>query len=383
MGALPNGLDRADGLTPLPLAMGFDGSIILGGATGTPTPAAAVSTSSYDGTTVTIDELPESPEFERAEQATVTHRFTLPWTEALNRMNWYYRGRLLYDTYGNIYFLLSAKLQHKKPHVGEVTLVMEAKTFDTPPDEFECVPVNLGLNIIKHPRYFYAFLGTGYDPSTEQLNQHVIRLLQDYFDNTNYAFRTALSAMLANSLITEGTTSTVYPTSFITGAGLYNGTSKIRGTNLAKRAAQEIIMKYWRGEEQPMVVGWKVSWFQYYFRPQCLSAGGVIENPMTEATPQLPEYFTSPTFPPTESPTIFDWMAYENPQCYSSTGALYGDVSISWLRQADEIEYQRTWFKIKRSWLGAPVGHWDTELYSRGNRPATGTDYMTYSDPLA
>ncbi|WP_155459429.1 hypothetical protein, partial [Streptococcus pneumoniae] len=66
------------------------------------------------------------------------------------------------DSYGFLYKVLSARAQRSKGEQGTLTLVLEAASFDSPPDEFNIVPVELGLNIIKHPRYFHAFLGDGY-----------------------------------------------------------------------------------------------------------------------------------------------------------------------------------------------------------------------------
>ena len=53
-----------------------------------------------------------------------------------------------------------------------------------------------------------------------------------------------------------------------------------------------------------------------------------------------------------------------NPQCYSLTGAYGGGNYVSWRREADEIDYERTWFKVQRSWVGSPVGFWDPGTHS-------------------
>ena len=145
---------------------------------------------------------------------------------------------------------------------------------------------------------------------------------------------------------------------------------------LAAAAALEIMQKIWRMEDTPYVVGWQITWSEYSFRPPSLNPGGYIENPST-ANPPLPDYFSSTSYPPSSSTanSIFYKMAQYNPQCYSANGQYGGSTSISWLRKADEMEYQRTWFKVTRTWIGAPLGAWDGDLYGQKQRPTFATDY--------
>ena len=149
---------------------------------------------------------------------------------------------------------------------------------------------------------------------------------------------------------------------------------------MASSAALEIIQKIWRMEDSPYVVGYQITWSEFHFRPPPLNPGGYIEDPKT-ANPPLPDYFGSTKYPPSPAneDSIFYKIASTNPQCYSSTGQLGGTTSISWLRKADEIEYQRTWFKVTRTWLGAPIGAWDKQLYSTDGRPMFPTDYLKYN----
>jgi hypothetical protein len=128
-----------------------------------------------------------------------------------------------------------------------------------------------------------------------------------------------------------------------------------------------------------------MTWTSYWFRPPQICPGGIIDDPIfNSGTGEVPDYFISDAFPPDRNYTIFDYLPTINPQCYSTTGqfvagrAKYGtDYNISWLRKADTCEYQRTWFKVTRTWMGAPIGMWDGELYSSGNRPSLPTDYVT------
>ena len=99
-----------------------------------------------------------------------------------------------------------------------------------------------------------------------------------------------------------------------------------------------------------------------------------MENPifdLSAGNPGLPDYFGSPAFDYSIN-TIFDNIGSYNPQCYSGTGVPGGPVNISWLRKADVWDYQRTWFKITRTWIGAASAHWDVDLYTQNNRPNTG-----------
>ena len=144
---------------------------------------------------------------------------------------------------------------------------------------------------------------------------------------------------------------------------------------MAVAAAGEIIQKLWYQEDTPYVAGFQVTWSQYYFAPVYENPGGYVENPFGI----VPDYFLSPS--QDGSNTIFDLMAQINPQCYSDNGSSNGNVNISWLRKADEVEYQRTWFKVTRTWIGSPIGHWDAQIYSGGERPQLPANYLPLPKP--
>lgn len=95
MADLPTGFDRADGL---------DGRL------GTATPAGAINADSASGTTsiddIPIEELPDSPTMERAEQATWTHRFRMSLQEAKTRILSLGRGTVREDSFGNLFTVL-------------------------------------------------------------------------------------------------------------------------------------------------------------------------------------------------------------------------------------------------------------------------------------
>ncbi len=365
---VPYGFDRADGL---------DGRL------GTATPEGSIQVQSTTGVInideMPLEELPDSPEVERAEQATITHTYRTSWSEGLNYIGFLGRGVVVSDSFDNVYLILSSSLRHEQGGTALLTIVMEAKSFDPPPEEFSVVPVELGVNIMKHPRYFYAFFGDGYGSTTEQQNQMVIRLLQDYFENTSANYRDAIIRMLKTSIpYPDGDGYSPQPPEWDRAAEDYvdSDTAFVQGTAMAKRAALEIVQKYWRGEETPYVVGYEVTWSQYVFVPPDINPGGFVENPMTEANPQLPAYFFSDTEPPDPANTIFDFLSTWNPQCYSVNGLPGGTINISWLRKSDQVEYQRTWFRITRTWIGSPVGFWDEQLYTRDQRPQVSGDYQ-------
>jgi hypothetical protein len=380
-GSLPSGLDRADGLE---------------GRLGTPTPEGSIFIESSSGTgLIPIEELPDSPEIERGEQSTIVHRFRMSWAEALQQISYYGRGSILTDSKGIVSRVLTAKIQHEKGETCTLTITSESISFDTPPDDFSLVECELGVNIIKYPRYFYAFFPTsGIDSNWEedrQLNQDVIRSLQNYFENVTPVYRQALMLQLTQSLgyagtLSGGTTGTIVPPSprpWTTSDGKSTTYIPICGTNLAKYAAMEILGKYWLNEETPYIVGYEITWSVYYFRPQYLNPGGYVEDPIYNANPQLPGYFWSPDNPPGND-TVFDHLAELNPQCYSSNGTSDGYATISWLRKADRCEYQRTWFKVTRTWIGSPIGFWDFDLFNKDNAPwATGSagSYSTMAPP--
>lgn len=395
LGQLPVGPDRADGYGQN-----------LGTATGA---GQLVYNDSFGGTTIEIQERPDSPQFELAEQETCVHTWSMAYDEAMTRKEYYGRGTVLEDSNGDFWRVLSCSIKtvsgYAKPVLFSVS--SESLSSNLPPDQFEFNPVELGINIIKYPRYFYAF-----NPLQSQdadylnsqiLNQQVIRVLQNYFENTPSQYRDALTLQLSVSIGYPGTvdgSGVAIPDDNIqidlaTGQESDSPTipgwvTPICGTDLAKAAAIEIIQKYWRNEETPYIVGWEINWYTYYYLPQDLNPGGYIEDPVAEANPQLPNdcWDTSSTQSDTGSSdsqpsTIFDSFVSYNPQCYSQDGTPDGPLVISWLRKADHVDQtQRTWIKIRRQWVGTPIGFWDADLYNTNDRPSKTNDYNKITPPI-
>lgn len=369
---VPVGYDRADGLDGRPGVATPSGSVLVqrGGAT-------------IDISDLDLDELPNSPSIERAEQMTVSKTYRGAWALVTFYQQFLYRGVVVMDsgetTFGEpfYYLVLSCDVEHEEGGSGILRVVMECKSTDSPPDDFSFTPVELGINILKHPRYFYAFFGNGYGSTTEQQNQMVIRLLQDYFDNTSANYRDAIIKLLDDSMDDADGAGPQPPTwsrSTETYPDYSEGNpSLVAGTNLAKAAAKEIIMKFWRGEDTPYVVGFEITHTQYLFTMPYYDPGGYLQDPIEEG--QIPDYFVSTVWPPDPEYNFLDFVTTLNPQCYSTDGTSGGDLNISWLRKADQIEYQRTWFRRTRTWIGSAIGYWDTDFYNQNNRPSTVADY--------
>jgi len=354
---IPNGFDWADGITLLPNPFGADATI------GTPTPYSKVS---VDGSTVTdssdvdslvgVQEDSTSPEIERAEQATVQHVCRTSWGNGLALIGLYGRGLEVIDSNGYTYRVLSSKIKRTHGGMCELTITSEAKSFDNPPDEFTCTPVELGIDIMKHPRYVFALKAVENTANGQKIIQNLLLYRENVTLATRNQARSAIHTILDTAI-----------------AAFDDPTS------LAAAAALEIIKKIWLNEDSPYIVGYKIVWSQYFWKPPLISPGGYIENPVADTNvlnPGLPGYFyLTDSSDPLSTETIFDDIVYVNPQCYSSDGTIDGDLEISWMRQADDLEYQRTWFRLTRTWIGAPFGHWDTDIYSMGDRPSIYSAY--------
>ncbi len=386
---IPTGFNRADGTTNLPSQPSNSGGPLA--KVGTPNPVGQTSSFSnaLDGSTPTIEEDGTSPEIERAEQATSQHRLKMAWQEALNLLSVMGRGTFLTDSFGNIWRVLSSKINHIRSggaDMGELSYTAESISFDSPPDDYQMIPVELGIDIIKHPRYFYALYPSGTDfvdsvgtPVTgpfatrAAVKMAIIRAIQTYRDSPYFppVGSTAMNGTVQNNVINYFIQSLI-PTLVGSNSETQIDISGDAGSLLAAAAAGEIIYKLWNQLDTPYIAGFQVAWSQYYFAPVFENPGSYVESPIGI----VPDYFLSPS--QDGSDTIFDQMGNINPQCFSASGAPIegANFNISWLRKADEVEYQRTWFKVTRTWIGSPIGHWDAQIFSQGNRPSSPSDYL-------
>jgi len=369
------GFDRADGVTLLPVQPTGTGG--TGQTLGTATPTDFIFILNNNDQSQITQELTDSPEIERAEQATFQHTFRTSWANCLALIPMLARGVFVTDSSGNIWRILSAKIQHDRGTWGKLTLVAESISFDSPPDEYQIVDVELGIDIIKHPRYFWALNPTpnnpidgsndyttnvGIAPNTAtiaQVKSAIIRAIQNYRDSPQQPSANLINGLLQNQVINQ------FNISMIPIGVPGTQVNVIANTicQFAIAAAGEIIQKLWRNLDTPYLPGWQITWSQYFFAPMYLNPGAYEENPVGI----VPDYFISPS--QDGSNTIFDQMAQINPQDFSNNGHTNGGVSISWLRKSDRQIFQRTWFRIERNWIGAPVGNWDTELFTPNARP--------------
>lgn len=423
---LPHGLDLADGLN---------------GRLGTPSPAGAVkfdtpNGENVDSSLIPIEETADSPNMERSEQCTVRKSFTGDYNEMLNRWIVYPRGTLVVDSANNYFRVLNTTLSRLAGlgSVGRLDITCEALSFDNPPDEFYINTVDLGLDLLKNPRYFYSLIPTSQipgnfwptylsadNPLQEAVKSTIIRGIQAYRENpvvppsnmqsniSGFLHDLVINVLGSSGPMTYPVRNTNFKAKFKASAQedppkIYNqdgsdwpAAATADGQPnlpilyvyydpiihsdpggkiaLALAAAQELICKLWRQEDSPPVYGLELVWSEYSWRPPYLNLGSYIEDPRY-ATPALPDYFTCPAIIPDGS-TIFDAIGNFNPQYYSPSGFAGGGTSISWLRQADTIEFQRTFFKVTRRWLGAPVGCWDGDLFNQNHRPVYASDYKT------
>ncbi len=377
------------------LASGLDLDHGAAGFFGTPDPAGAVRVDTSDGVgpvsgaaNGTPQEGAKSPVIESAEQVTISKHWHMSFAEAVTRQSGLGRGTIRVDSYGNVTRVLSSKLARREGDMADFEVVSEGLSFGTPWDRFEMVPVELAVNIMKHPRYLYALDGATDDERL--LNQGVIREIQHYMANPSSEFRRSTVKRLYYSIgypgtVTSGVANPANSFS-VTPAGTTTPitVNPVTGTDMAKRAGLEIVMKHWRGEETPYIVGFMLVWTRYYFRPPHYNPGGYVENPLTQAVPALPDYYYSTTYPPDDDTTIFDWIAEYNPQCYSGSGLPGGTPLISWLRKADVVSENnsRLWFECVRTWVGSPVGYWDPSLYAATRRPQVPADYEVITPSL-
>ena len=417
---LPTGFDR-----------GGDGATIWG----TPSSDGAITayTAGNEGTPGVdlffTEELDDSPEIERAEQGTITKRFKCTWTDAQTWILLLHRGVMLVDSAGNFTKVLSCNIQAQPGDSAIVRVVSEFVDLDTPPDEFDLDTVQLNVDIIKHPRYFFSLnpnpddasnlidVGDLAQVSISSVKQSIIRAIQTYRDSPFFP-----SASNVNGLVQNNINSTVNGQQCILvqyqNDGFVNGTKETdppfwNGNvadlpdgnwryalvpvpvdtpeiQLAIAAASEITSKIWQGVDTPYIAGVQMTHSIYSFRPPSFNPGGYVENPYDDgvnvdfyfnpipvASPELPVWFYSTEFPPDPALTIFDNMPQWNPTGYSDTGTKTGLPQMSWLRQADKIHYERTWYKLTRTWIGSPVGHWDSEIFGQLDRPSVPSDYVT------
>ena len=317
----PNCYDRADGS-------------IAG--IGTPTPSNAVV---IKPSPIYFEEDPDSPDIERGEQATITHRFCTDSVTALTLLTGIGRGAFLTDSNGNVTRVLSHRLRWDKGNRCHMEMTAESISFDTPPDEYDIDTVELNPPLERHPNY-KALINYNLDTDGNKVDNkllsgpQVVNLLKNSVNPVSIGSANDLLALVNSTGITDASV-----------------------LALANSFARKLLV----GETEFYCAGIKVTWSQFYFLPVPLNGGGYIENPVTNGG--LPPYVWSDTGLPGGQDTIQDFLGFYN-------HVIYAD-GVSWLRLADTRSYQRTWHKLTRTWIGGPLALWDKDIYPDiyGNLP--------------
>lgn len=308
----PIGIDRCDGLDD---------------RAGTATPDGAVfdlSTGNVPAKVFFCEELPDSPEIERGEQCTCRHTYKVDYNTGISFLQAYGRGSLAVDSGGNVWRLLSATLVYKAGDYWQYQTVQESISFDSPPDEFHISTIEINPALDRHPRYGFLTAYQRYLVQSATFAPH-------YDEQQRWI--TDVAGLAASE---EQKT-----------VGIQDVT--------VQAACSDLLTKLLIGEQSFYLPGFILTWSQYFWMPRTLNPGGYIEDPISQGG--LPHFFWSPSADPNSNRTIFDDMVLINPQLYK-----YG---ISWLRLADTFDYQRTWFRVNRTWHGAPYAHWDSDLYNQ------------------
>lgn len=306
---------------------------------GTPTAANALLSQPNFTDVGMLEELPESPEIERGEQATFRHTFKVDWVSGVLINQAIGRGQYIVDSNGFLYKVLTCSLQKQKGDIALLIITSECLSFDNPPDEFSVHANEINPEIEKHPKFF-PIMGNGID--TDPYN------LDDFGD-------VVIPGVLTGPQIVQVCKNAA---AAISVAGQQDqlatlSVDAILDDEVRDLALLDLFPRYLRGESTFYLAGWKVVWSSYFWLPPLLDGGGYIQDPVEEGG--LPSYFWSSTLEPDGENILLDLAQETNPQIYEN--------GISWLRLADEVDFSRTWFRLTRTWIGGPLGQWDKFIY--------------------
>jgi hypothetical protein len=351
MGALPGlipfGFDRADG----------------GRFGGTESPDLAVIRSTQQ----TFEETPDSPQMDLGEQATVVHRFDLDYSQAQELAAIYVRGSVWVDSGGRQWRILNVALNYQLGDHCLVTVTSEGINIYLPQPEYQISEVNMNPATQKHPRY-------------APLNQTFGSMNGSTFVAGTFSPIAEVELAVQQLTSGQGSTSSSALTDLQTLANFITAAYQT-GDLIAQEAALELLKKRRRGEDTFYLAGYKVSYAT--FSPIItsignnmpdLDMGGRIEDPTNNSSQVIlpPEYWTD-----SNGNNIFTELAQTlSPQFYAN--------GVSWFRQADNIDYQRTWVRRGSTWIMGPaggnitlksndgtqtttyvwIGQWDTEIYT-------------------
>jgi len=288
-----------------------------------------------------FEEASDSPTVEFGEQCTIMHKYYVDKVQGVLLQTNFQRGKIMEDSNGNLTRVLSTTLVPVAKTNGKInilTVTSEAKSFANPPDEFDIENVELNPPLEKHPRYSAL---TYYD-------RYVIRN-SDLSDNQD------VSQQYTNIISTMS--SSVFPAFDEQGQ------------------AKELLFKKHKGIESFYLSGYKITWSQYFWAPQIINPGGYIEDPFLQTGGSIPAYFWDTNQDGTGD-NIFSATNTKNKNMYPLIPDNISNFGLSWLRQTDTQHLNRTWWKLTRTWIGGPMGHWDNELYNPAFAPLQTQDYQ-------
>ena len=333
---MPCNFDRADGSDPAYGGIAEPaGAIKINTATG--------NTPGSFGYVPFFYEMSDSPEVESAEQSTIVHKFNCDYWTAQQYMATNPRGTYLFDSGNNVARVLSTKIS-PVPRTGmrgvvlTVTSEGEYPLFPNPPDEFDIETIEVNPSAEKHPRYTDLTYAERFLVRNADIVDN-IDLAQQYKNQVNNIYTSSIAAGFTSQIATQ-----------------------------QQAEAQELLFKKHKGEDSFYLAGYKITWSQYFWFPQLLNPGGYIEDPVYQGS--LPAYFWSTTGTVDgvnifSNTTVYNYNLYPNPNDNPVTPP-YG---LSWLRQADTIHLNRTWWRLTKTWIGAPLGQWDLQWYSQTLQP--------------
>lgn len=285
-----------------------------------------------------FEELSTSPQIELGEQATITHTFKCDYLTATILVKGWARGTVFVDSGGYETKVLTTTLTKQPGNMATVSMVAEGINFDNPPDEFEMDIVEINPEIERHPRYNSVL---NYNTNaTTGLAVDVTKLTGQQIINSA---KNAANSSSIGSASESGT--------------LLNSTSISTASVLT--LAQELVTKYRKHIDTFYMPGFHIQWSQFFWYPPVTNGGIYREDPIQAGG--LPASFWSSTGLPGGTNNLYGVINTFNQQIFDPN--LTGNVQISWLRQADTVHFQRTWFKLTRSWIGGPLGQWDHEIY--------------------
>lgn len=351
---------------------------------GTPTPLALVirNVSAYNNQTsgAFLEEEPDSPQIEVGEVTTIAHRFRCDYDTGVAIASALPRLTLLLDSTGLYSTVLNVSLNREKGNLAIVVITAEA-ILDPPPDEYSVTPIEFNLALEKHPRY-QAVLWYNMHTSGPFIGQKI--------DDTDYAGFEIIQAIKqstnAPQLVSqqESYYSILTPDNIagyndlaVTLQGALYGDGSTYGDLI-----QELLQRFWRGETEFYLSGYQIrhtiyyyglgTIFPGYYSIPPMDQGGYVQDPVVSGF--LPFYFWSldGTFNTSDFNNALALLPVQDGL------TLYNDpvsLKFKWLRQADEVSWQRVWFRHTRTWVGGPLGIWDSKVYPVWNNVTGGLEW--------